>query len=272
MTSVALTTREASGAWDLQYEGPGDASGLVFLLGTNYLRAPFSNPAASGGGAASGVRGSSPRLAVTVSSLDEYSADPRVICSRHCDDGEIDATTGHRVAPPVLRTKWDSALPAWVQVDFGIGCSMKILRYSLRSGSNSFGSDTMVDWELQGRVAVGRVHEPTTTATATTTTTTTTDPRKADLRRGGHRDERCWVVLSKHVGDNALLEASRRRGRGAIEDGWASWVVWDQDARTVDVDAIRIVMVSPNSSGNARLALADIEVYGMFTDWAHPSH
>ena len=69
-----------------------------------------------------------------------------------------------------------------------------------------------------------------------------------------------------------MLEASRRRGRGAIEDGWASWVVWDQDARTIDVDAIRIVMVSPNSSGNARLALADIEVYGIFTDLAHPSH
>ena len=202
-------------------------------MGTSFLRAPFSNPAV----------GRTPRLAVSVSSVDSnQSAPPSVICSRNCEDEGIDPMTGLNLPTKALRTRWNSALPAWVQVDFGEGCSMKVMRYSLRSGATMPGSDTMVDWELQGRIV-----------------------RRGNESHPSLMRER-WVVLSKHTGDASLLEADRAGG-----GGWASWVVRDQRSRSIDVDSVRIVMMSPNSSGNTSLVLRGIEFYGEFTDEAHPS-
>lgn len=238
--SVSVTSRNVSKAWHLQYEGPGDASGLIYLLGTNFLRSPFSPP----------------RLHIDVSSIDENSsADPSILCSRDSyeETGEVDLFKPFSA----LRTRWDRPLPAWFSIELGKGRFMKILRYSIRSGSDRFGSDTMIDWELQGRIApVAGLRKPTGNAAAYDAVS---------------KDQCQWVVLSKHVGDRRLLDASQRRQNGDLYDGWATFLIWDKTARSLEVDAIRIVMTSPNSSGNTRLTLSNLELYGVFTDVANPS-
>ena len=124
--------------WHLQYEGEGDAGGLVYLLGTRFLRLPFSNPAEAAG------RGAAPLVGVAVSSADDRSAQPCRIFDRH-DNNEREAH--------VVQTSWRSETAPWLCMELGGRRSMQVHRYSLRGGRDA--NEAMLDWELQGRTPEG---------------------------------------------------------------------------------------------------------------------
>jgi len=115
---------------------------------------------------------------------------------------------------------------SWLQIDFGGRRTMKVNRYCLQ-GTGMGGNDCPVDWELQGRVETGS-----------------------------------WRTLRAHVGDGSLVEASR----SANKHQWVTWLIESVEAKRLVVDSVRLILTNVNASGNARLTMCGLELYGLLSD------
>jgi len=135
---------------------------------------------------------------------------------------------GGQVESGVLRcqTSWNGNNSCFT-LGLGSKRTMKIFRYCMR-GTSLGGNDCLVDWEFQGR---------------------------------SHATNK-WVVLRSHVGDMSIFETSRSVNSG---HKWLTWLI-DEQARNVDVDAVRILMTGVNTNGNARLTMSGLELFGVLHD------
>ena len=159
--------------WHLKYNGHNDSNGLIYLLGTNFYRHPYQNPATM---KEKKIFASQSSIKTNATPFLKTETDPANIFLRE----DIHDCDHHRRC----QTKWNDAQQSWYQLDFGGNRTMEIQRYCMR-GSGHNGNDCLVDWELQGRVV-------------------------ANSSRSDVSDNiKKWVVLKTHVGDRSLYNVSR---------------------------------------------------------------